>query len=269
MDTNLPPLNQNSLIPNTNKAEQSTLLDYNADNFELTVVAPVFNEEESLPKLFSALSAYRAKASTSVCFLLVNDGSSDRSLSLIEEYCKNNQAFFYISLEQRCGLTGALKAGFHNCRTKWVGYIDADLQTFPDDFELLLAFKDEADLICGIRRKRQDSLSKKIQSKLANKIRNAITHDGFTDTNCPLKILKTTLAQQLPLFSGMHRFLPALSLLMGYKVKAISVRHQERKQGKSKFNFFNRAFSGAFDLLVFIWMRKRYINPKVGKNNIN
>ena len=239
-----------------------------ASDFELTVVVPVFNEEESLPKLFTELSRYAQKSSMKVCFLLVNDGSSDRSLQLIEQQVQNSEIFFYVSLQQRCGLTGALKAGFHCVQTPWAGYIDADLQTFPEDFELLWKMRDQGDLICGIRAKRHDSISKKIQSRLANKIRNAITHDGFSDTNCPLKIIKIELACQLPLFSGMHRFLPALTLLLGKKVASTPVRHQERKSGTSKFNFFNRAFSGAFDLLVFVWMRRRYVAPCIGHNNL-
>lgn len=237
--------------------------------YDLTVVIPVFNEEESLERLFEALLAYQHKSSVKVCFLFVNDGSSDKSLSIIQSKVQELTGFYYVSLEQRCGLTGALKAGFNCSSTKWTGYIDADLQTFPDDFELLLDKRHEGDLICGIRAKRQDSWSKKIQSKLANKIRNAITHDGFSDTNCPLKIIKTDLAQDLPLFSGMHRFLPALTLLYGKKVVAIKVRHQERKQGTSKFNFFNRAFSGAFDLIAFIWMRRRFVAPTIADNNLD
>lgn len=239
-----------------------------AAQYDLTVVVPVYNEQESLPSLFTALQQYAQKSSMRVCFLCVNDGSADRSLELIEQQVVHHEHFYYISLEQRTGLTGALKAGFHCATTPWVGYIDADLQTFPEDFELLWQKHKEGDLICGIRAKRHDSWSKKIQSRLANKIRNAITHDGFSDTNCPLKIMRTSLAQSLPLFSGMHRFLPALTLLQGKKVVAIAVRHQERKHGTSKFNFFNRAFAGAYDLLAFVWMRRRYVAPVVKANNL-
>lgn len=237
-------------------------------HYDLTVIVPVFNEEESLPRLYEALREYQRKCSVKVCFLVVNDGSEDRSLTVIKENSNALHGFYYISLIRRCGLTGALKAGFEHTWTKWAGYIDADLQTFPDDFELLLARRHEGDLICGIRSRRSDSLSRRIQSRLANKIRNAITHDGMSDTNCPLKIIKSDLARALPLFSGMHRFLPALTLLTGHKVVAVKVRHQQRYHGKSKFNFFNRAFSGAFDLLAFIWMRRRYTAPAVGDNNL-
>ncbi len=238
-----------------------------ADYF-LTIVVPVFNEEESLPGLFTALADYKKKASVKLCILLVNDGSADHSLSLIKEACAREPDFFYLSLAGRCGLTGALKAGFHAAASPWCGYIDADLQTFPEDFELLLPHVKDAKLVCGIRAKRHDTLSKKLQSKIANKIRSAVTHDGFTDTNCPLKLIDTKLAQALPLFSGMHRFLPALTLLFGLKVTAVPVRHQERRQGKSKFNLFNRGLSGLCDLLAFVWMRRRFVNPQIGEQNV-
>ena len=243
------------------------MTNHSADYF-LTIVVPIFNEEESLTRLVSALQDYKSKASVKLCVLLVNDGSADGSLNLIKQACAQDKDFFYLSLAHRCGLTGALKAGFTHAASPWCGYIDADLQTFPEDFELLLPHVHEAALICGIRAKRHDSWSKKIQSKIANKIRNAVTHDGFSDTNCPLKIIDTKLAKALPLFSGMHRFLPALTLLFGQQVVAVPVRHQERLQGKSKFNLFNRGLSGLCDLFAFIWMRRRFVNPQVGEQNL-
>ena len=107
-------------------------------DYELTVVIPVYNEQESLQDLFNALSSYKQKSSVKVCFLFVNDGSSDNSFNLIKQFCLSTTDFYYISLEKRSGLTGALKAGFSVVKSDWVGYMDADLQTFPDDFELLL-----------------------------------------------------------------------------------------------------------------------------------
>ena len=237
-------------------------------DYELTVVIPVYNEQESLPDLFTALSSYKQKASVKVSFLFVNDGSSDDLLNLIKQFCMLAADFFYISLEKRSGLTGALKAGFSQVKSDWVGYMDADLQTFPDDFELLLKNRYQGDLICGIRTKRHDSFSKKIQSKLANKIRNLVTHDGILDTNCPLKIGRTELLNSLPLFSGMHRFLPALVKMTGHRVYTIPVRHQERKHGTSKFNLANRVFSGLEDLLAFAWMRSRYLEPSVAESDL-
>ncbi len=243
------------------------MINRSADYF-LTIVVPVYNEEESLPTLFTALKSYLSQASVRACVLFVNDGSADGSLALIKAACEQNTDFFYLSLQQRCGLTGALKAGFDHSASPWSAYIDADLQTFPEDFELLLPHVGEAELICGIRAKRHDSWSKKMQSKIANKIRNAVTHDGFSDTNCPLKIIDSSLARKLPLFSGMHRFLPALTLLFGKRVYAVPVRHQERRQGKSKFNLFNRGLSGLCDLFAFVWMRRRFVSPQVGQQNL-
>ncbi len=237
-------------------------------SYVLTVVVPVFNEEEGLENLFAALDKYLKEASVKTCVLFVNDHSQDRSLSLIQKACLEHEHFFFISLEERSGLTGALKAGFSACASLWCGYIDADLQTFPEDFNLLIPYMKTHDLICGIRAKRHDSLSKKLQSKIANFIRNSITHDGFTDTNCPLKIMKTELAQKFPPFSGMHRFMPALAQMLGYKVVGIPVRHTIRVFGKSKFGLLNRALPGLFDLFAFAWMRNRYLDPKFKLNNL-
>ena len=130
-----------------------------AVQYDLTVVVPVYNEQESLPSLFTALQQYAQKSLMRVCFLCVNDGSSDRSLELIAQQVANQEHFYYVSLAHRTGLTGALKAGFHCATTPWVGYIDADLQTFPEDFELLWQQHEEGDLICGIRAKRHDLTS--------------------------------------------------------------------------------------------------------------
>lgn len=237
-------------------------------SYVLTVVVPVFNEEEGLENLFVALDKYLKEASVKTCVLFVNDHSQDLSLSLIQKACSEYEDFFFISLEERSGLTGALKAGFSVCASPWCGYIDADLQTFPEDFNLLIPYMKTHDLICGIRAKRHDSLSKKLQSKIANFIRNSITHDGFTDTNCPLKIMRTELAQKFPPFSGMHRFMPALAQMLGYKVIGVPVRHTIRVFGKSKFGLLNRALPGLFDLFAFAWMRSRYLDPKFKLNNL-
>lgn len=236
-------------------------------DYKLCIVVPVFNEEEGLNACFAALKEFLPQAKVKTCVLFVNDHSADSSLAMIEKACADNPDFYFVSLKKRSGLTGALKAGFTNAQSEWVGYIDSDLQTFPEDFNILIEKMNEYDLICGIRAKRHDSWSKKWQSKIANKIRNSITHDGFTDTNCPLKIMKTELASKLPLFTGMHRFLPALSLMMGYKVIGIPVRHTERKFGKSKFGLLNRAVPGLFDLFAFAWMRSRFVDPQVEKSS--
>jgi len=113
-----------------------------------------------------------------------------------------------------------------------------------------------------------DTLSKKIQSLIANSIRRALINDGIIDTGCPLKVMKTEIAKKIPFFDGMHRFIPALIQLQGGNVKQIKVQHFERIAGKSKFNLFNRSLKPLQDAFAYRWMRSRYINYSVERTNI-
>jgi hypothetical protein len=122
---------------------------------------------------------------------------------------------------------------------------------------------DGSDLVTGIRNKRKDSILKLISSKIANAIRQAVTHDGVSDTGCPLKVFNTNTMRQIPFFVGMHRFLPALVKLQGGIVKQVPVRHFERMAGKSKYHLFNRLVGPAIDLIAFAWMRRRTIRYEI------
>lgn len=237
--------------------------------YELSVIVPIYNEEENIYRLEKELSAYIEAASVKTCILFVNDGSKDNSMSLVTEICARNQGFFYISFTQNNGLSAAIKAGIDEVESPFVGYIDADLQTTPEDFELLLPFRNEYELVMGIRTGRKDSFGKRLSSKIANGFRRMMTHDGVEDTGCPLKIIRTDYAKRIPFFTGMHRFLPALIQLQHAKVKQIPVRHFERTAGTSKFHLWNRLVSPFMDCFAYRWMRKRYINYTIGSDNIN
>ena len=134
--------------------------------------------------------------------LFVNDGSKDNSLQIIRDINKANPLFTYISFDKNRGLSAAIKAGFDYADTKWVGYIDADLQTTPEDFNILADYCEEYDLVTGVRTGRQDSFTKNLSSKIANSIRRSFTHDGMDDTGCPLKIIKAEKAKRIPMFNG-------------------------------------------------------------------
>ena len=150
-----------------------------------------------------------------------------------------------------------------------MGYIDADLQTTPEDFELLLPHSGDNALCTGIRAARRDSVFKLIQSKIANGFRRMMTGDGATDTGCPLKVMHTDAAKRIPFFKGMHRFLPALILLQeGARYYETPVRHFPRMAGKSKFHLWNRLVSPFMDCFAYRWMKKRYINYNVAEGNI-
>lgn len=237
-------------------------------DYRLTIIVPVFNEEDNMAALEERLAAYLPKAASKTCVLFVNDGSRDNSLNLIREACRRNPDFFYISLVQNSGLSAAMKAGIDVTESPLTGYMDADLQTTPEDFDLLLQYAGEYQLSMGIRANRKDSGFKKLQSKIANGFRRMMTHDGVQDTGCPLKIMHTDYARRVPFFTGMHRFLPALIQLQNGRVRQVPVRHFPRTAGVSKYHLWNRLVSPFMDCFAYRWMRKRYINYSIGENNL-
>lgn len=221
-----------------------------------------------MSEIESRLSDYLTKASVRTCVLMVNDGSTDRSLQMIKEIAQRNDSFFYLSFRKNCGLSAAIKAGIDYADSELVGYIDADLQTDPEDFNLLLEYADDYEMVTGIRADRKDSGFKKLQSKIANNFRRMMTKDEAVDTGCPLKILHTDVAKKIPFFTGMHRFLAALVGLQNGRIKQIAVRHYPRKAGVSKFHLSNRLVAPFIDCFAFRWMRKRWYNYEIQEEKI-
>ncbi|MBQ5609382.1 MAG: glycosyltransferase family 2 protein [Rikenellaceae bacterium] len=236
--------------------------------YELTVVVPVYNEVESLPRVERAMREWLPTSPVKACVLMVNDGSKDGSLELMREICARNEAMYYISLAKNGGLSAAMKAGIDATHSRYVGYIDADLQTTPEDFNLLLEHVADYQLVMGIRAGRKDSFFKNLQSKIANGFRNMMTHDGAKDTGCPLKVMWTDYAKRIPFFTGMHRFLPALIQLQEGRMMQIPVRHFPRTEGVSKYHLWNRLIGPFKDCFAYRWMRKRYINYQIGEGNV-
>lgn len=236
-------------------------------NYDFTIIVPVYNEQECLPQLFVQLKEYLGNASRRTKVLIVDDGSSDDSEKMITDFCDNNEDFGYLIFEKNFGKGAALKAAFDHTETPLLGYLDADLQTYPEDFERLLPFIGEFDLVTGWRRERKDSLVKKISSKVGNGVRNMFTRDYMHDTGCPLKILKTSYAREIPMFKGLQRFLPAMVLLQNGKIKEVEIPHYPRLAGKSKYNFKNRFMGPLLDCIAYVWMKKSYINYKVARKN--
>ena len=202
---------------------------------QLCIIVPIYNEEANLLRLKEKLLVYFKQASLPTKALLVDDGSTDTSLELIQNICEHSPYFDYITFERNCGLSAALKAGIDHVDTSLTGYIDADLQTDPNDFELLLEHIEDHELVLGNRNhERKDSALKNMSSKIANVIRRAFTNDGVDDTGCPLKIIKTDYARKIPMFKGLHRFLPAMIMLQNGKVKQVNIRNLPRLARYSK-----------------------------------
>ncbi|WGH76443.1 glycosyltransferase family 2 protein [Tenacibaculum tangerinum] len=238
-------------------------------DYRMTIIIPVFNEIDNLDRIHSTFTDYFSKSNTKSKVLFVDDGSTDGSFDKIDEICTKNPDFEYLKFKENCGLSAAIKAGIDHINTELIGYIDADLQTTPYDFDLLLEDIDNYQAVIGYRGKRKDTLSKKIQSLIANSIRRALINDGVIDTGCPLKVLHTDAAKKIPFFKGMHRFIPALIQLQEGTIKQVKVQHFERIAGTSKYTIFNRSFKALRDTFAYRWMRKRYINYTIEKSKIS
>ena len=233
--------------------------------YDFTIIVPVYNEEDNLNRVEKELLAYTNMAIKKTAILFVNDGSTDKSQAMIESICAKNEAFGYISFKKNKGLSAAIKAGFDHVSTDLVGYIDSDLQTSPEDFNKLLEHIDTYDLVTGVRADRKDNFVKNMSSTIANSIRRVFTHDGMDDTGCPLKVLKTRYAKRIPMFKGLHRFLPAMILLQEGKVLQIPVRHFPRIAGTAKFGVWNRLLGPLMDCFAYLWMKKKYINYTIAR----
>ena len=232
---------------------------------EFTIIVPVYNEELNLKRVEKELLSFIKISKKETTILFINDGSTDNSQQIIEDICQKNIEFRFIHFKKNKGLSAALKAGFDDVDTPLLGYIDADLQTSPKDFNILLNHTEHYDLVTGIRTQRKDSLIKKISSKISNKIRTIFTNDGMDDSCCPLKIIKTDCAKKIPMFKGLHRFLPAMVLLQKGTVLQIPIQHFPRIAGKTKFGIRNRLLGPITDCFAYLWMKKKYINYEVIK----
>lgn len=230
------------------------------DRILITIVVPVYNEEECIAQFFSEMDTFIQLSSKPVTVCCVDDGSTDKSLSLIKKKAAKDSHYQWIKLSQNKGLSNALKAGIDHCKTPYLGYIDCDLQTSPKDFLTYYEFLDDFDLINGIRQNRQDTLVKKLSSKIANFIRRRLLNDDIKDTCCPLKIAKTSHMQTIPAFKGFHRFLPILVKLQGGKIKQVPISHFPRFAGQAKYNLRNRLISPFIDTLGVLWISSRRIS---------
>jgi dolichol-phosphate mannosyltransferase len=230
---------------------------------DLSVVFPVYNEEENIPILLDEIVG--ALRGTSFEMVAVDDGSVDRSLQILRESRRKHPNLRVLTFEKNSGQTAALDAGWRAARGRSVVSLDADLQNDPADIPRMIRKLEEsgADMVIGVRVNRQDTWAKKMQSRIGNGVRNWITRDQITDTGCSLKLIRREAVERVRLFNGMHRFLPTLVRMQGYKVVEMPVNHRPRKFGVSKYGAMNRAMRGLADCFAVRWMGKRMLNYKV------
>jgi len=224
----------------------------------LSVVVPLYNEEANVLILQEELRAALKGLDYEIIF--VDDGSVDRTPERIE----TAPNIRLIRFEKNSGQSAAIYAGLTTARGATLVIIDGDLQNDPADIPKLLAeIARGADLVCGYRLKRRDTLVKRATSRIANAVRSRYTKDGVRDTGCTLKAIRRECVSTLLPFKGMHRFIPALVKAAGYRLVEVPVNHRARRFGQSKYGLGNRALRATIDMFGVRWLLSRRLNYKI------
>ena len=245
--------------------EQNTPVSESAPSSQISIVIPVYNEEENLEILMEELTAVLNETHRSYEVILVDDGSTDKSFQIMEKMAGRDRRVTVIRFKRNAGQSAAFDAGFRLAKGEIVVTLDSDLQNDPRDIPLLLEKMGEYDMVCGVRTRRIDSWIRLASSKIANYVRNTLSDEEVTDTGCSLKAYRGEFLKRLKLFNGVHRFFPTLMKMEGARVTEIPVHHRPRKFGKSKYNIRNRLLRSLLDLLAVRWMKKRRLQYEIEK----
>jgi dolichol-phosphate mannosyltransferase len=230
-----------------------------------SVVIPLKNEEENIADLIDELEPIMQSLKNPWELLCIDDGSTDNTVDTLSKLIKKKPFLRVLTFDRNYGQSCAFDAGFKHARGEWIITLDGDRQNDPADIPKLLALTANNDLICGHRIDRQDPWHKKITSKLANFVRSRFCSDDVQDTGCSLKVYRKACLNQIKMYKGMHRFLPALFKIEGFRIAEVPVNHRERVKGITKYNFFNRSFNTIADMLAVRWMCKRHIDYRIDK----
>ena len=232
---------------------------------ELSIVIPAHNERDNLAPLLAELRAALESIGRTWEIILVDDASTDGSKEQLAA-AGADARLRPVYLTERIGQSGALAAGLARARGSIVVTLDADLQNDPGDLPRVLAALDGADVVSGIRRGRKDSWLRLVSSGIANAVRRAALGDRITDIGCSFKAYRREALEGMPMFVGVHRFLPALCQFRGARVVEVPVSHRARRHGASKYGVSNRLWRGIHDLIGVSWLKVRLIRYSIRKD---
>lgn len=230
---------------------------------DLSIVIPVYDEVANLRPLWLELDPELREIGLTAEVIFVDDGSTDGGTAIIRELVATDKRLRLIRFAANAGLTAAFYAGLRAARGEIVVTMDADLQNDPHDIAALLRHLEGFDAAVGWRRHRDDPWLKRVSSIVANAVRNVVSGDRVHDSACSLRAMRRECLEALLPFQGMHRFLPTLLRISGYRVVEVAVGHRPRRFGRSKFTVRNRALRAFEDLLAVCWMMRRRIRYRV------
>jgi glycosyltransferase involved in cell wall biosynthesis len=228
----------------------------------LSVIVPIFNEEESIDRLLERLFAVLDRLQYRFEIIAVNDGSRDGSLGLLREAAKIRPELKIVNFRRNYGQTAAMMAGIDHAAGEVIAAIDADLQNDPDDIPALLAKLEEGfDVVSGWRKHRQDAaIRRNLVSRVANSLISRISGVALSDYGCTLKVYRKDVIKGVRLYGEMHRFIPIYAAWQGAKVTELPVRHYPRQFGKSKYGL-ERIIKVLLDLMVVKFLDRHFVKP--------
>jgi dolichol-phosphate mannosyltransferase len=225
---------------------------------QLSVVIPVYNESGNLQPLIDEIEHALARR-LRFEVVIVDDGSSDDTAAEIADLALERPWLRVETHQQNRGQSAAICRGVQSALAPIIAVLDGDGQNDPADIPTLFAalYLTGDAMAVGERRKRRDTWNRRVSSRVANKFRSSLLHDGIADTGCGLKVFYRADFLQLPAFDHMHRFLPALMQNRGRRIRSIPVNHRPRRHGRSKYGINNRLWTGIVDLLGVMWLQRR------------
>jgi dolichol-phosphate mannosyltransferase len=227
---------------------------------EISIIVPVYNEEENILPLTREVAAAMVAAGRSFELVFVDDASTDGTWKQIQEARRRDPRVRGLKHSRNSGQSAALWTGLQATTSPTIATLDGDLQNDPADLPRLLAELKSADFVCGVRTRRQDSFVRRASSRIARHARKAVLGVDFCDTGCALRAFRRSSLSGIFPFHGLHRFLPVLVHGAGNRTLEIPINHRPRVAGSSKYGVWNRLWRGIFDLLAIAWYQKRRVN---------
>lgn len=239
------------------------------EDVTLSVVIPIKDEAENIEPLAEQLTSTLSRESWAWECIWVDDGSTDQSLAIVQKLVRQDPRQRYLSFAENTGQSAAFWAGFKEARGALIATIDGDGQNDPADIPALVVQiqAGKADMVNGFRARRKDTFVRKIASRIANGFRNRVTGKTVSDVGCSTRVFKRECVECLPGFKGLHRFLPTLVAMQGFRLAEVPVNHRPRLRGTTKYSINNRLWVGLLDTLGVLWLQKRGFSYRITRRS--
>jgi len=233
-----------------------------SDSIAISVVVPCFNEQDNIKPLFGELIDVLQSLNLPYEIIFVDDASNDLTPERIHELEQDYDIVRSVRHKKNYGQSAAFLSGFELARGEALITMDADMQNDPHDIPRMIKELEDCHMVCGIRENRRDNLLRKISSRIGNSARSFILNDGIRDAGCSFRVFRREVLVRLIGFRGLHRFIPTLCRIHGFRVKQVPVNHRPRFKGSTKYGILNRLFVGIHDLFAMRWYSKRHVPLK-------